>query len=810
METTNKNMVNLPLVGVHSEHCALIIDQGLSKLPGVKSRKVDFNNEQAVVELDENKTTAKEVVSTIRDLGYDVATVKKTFPVIGMTCAACAVSVESMMKAQKGVLNAAANYANTSVTIEFIPVPSSIADFKAAAQSIGYDLITEEVEGKDLKEEIHQQYYKALKAKTLWSVILAVPTVIIGMFFMDMPYANWIMMALTAPVLFWFGRSFFVNAFKQAKHGKANMDTLVALSTGIAFLFSTFNTVYPEFFHSRGLHAHVYFEAAAVVVAFILLGKMLEERAKSNTSSAIKKLIGLQPKTVIVVHEGGHEMEMPVSQVKVGDHILVKPGDKIPVDGEVVSGTSFVDESMISGEPVPVEKEKGAEVFAGTVNQKGSFVFAAEKVGSDTVLAQIIRMVQDAQGSKAPVQKLVDKIAGIFVPIVIGISILSLIAWLIFGGDNGITQGLLAMVTVLVIACPCALGLATPTAIMVGVGKGAENGILIKDAESLELAHKVNAIILDKTGTITEGRPEVTDIIWNANVNKAKLEGILLGIESRSEHPLAEAVSRKLKLSNVQAASLNGFDSITGKGVEANADGINYLVGNRKLLQEKNLIIPAEMLAKAQSLQEEAKTVIYFSAGNELAAILAIADRIKDNSPKAVESLKQQGIEVYMLTGDNAQTAKAVAEKVGIKNYRAETLPSDKAAFIKELQSQGKVVAMVGDGINDSHALAQADVSIAMGKGSDIAIDVAKMTLISSDLQQIPRAMRLSKLTVRAIKQNLFWAFIYNLIGIPIAAGLLYPLFGFLLNPMIAGAAMALSSVSVVGNSLRLKTQRLD
>lgn len=810
METTNTNTINLPLVGVHSEHCALIIDQGLSKLPGIKSRKVDFNNEQAVVELDEKKTTATEVVSTIRDLGYDVATVKKTFPVMGMTCAACAVSVESMMKAQKGILNAAANYANTSVTIEFIPGPNSIADFKAAAQSIGYDLITEEVEGKDLKEEIHQQYYNSIKRKTVWSVILSVPVVAIGMFFMDLPYANWLMMALTAPVLFWFGRNFFINAFKQAKHGKANMDTLVALSTGIAFLFSTFNTAYPEFFHSRGLHPHVYFEAAAVVVAFILLGKLLEERAKSNTSSAIKKLIGLQPKTVIVVHEGGHEMEMPVSQVKVGNHILVKPGDKIPVDGQVVSGNSFVDESMISGEPVPVEKSNGAKVFAGTVNQKGSFIFSAEKVGSDTVLAQIIRMVQEAQGSKAPVQKLVDKIAGIFVPIVIGISILSLVAWLIWGGDNGITQGLLAMVTVLVIACPCALGLATPTAIMVGVGKGAENGILIKDAESLELAHKVNAIILDKTGTITEGRPEVTDIVWNEKTDRSGLEDILLGIESRSEHPLAEAVSRKLKLSGVKPSSLlSGFDSITGKGVQATADEVVYLVGNRKLLQERNVNIPAELLKKAESLQSEAKTVIYFSAGNELAAILAIADRIKDNSAKAVKGLQEQGIAVYMLTGDNAHTAKAVADKVGITHYKAETLPSDKATFIKELQAQGKIVAMVGDGINDSHALAQADVSIAMGKGSDIAIDVAKMTLISSDLQQIPRAMRLSKLTVRAIKQNLFWAFIYNLIGIPIAAGILYPAFGFLLNPMIAGAAMALSSVSVVSNSLRLKTQKL-
>lgn len=715
-----------------------------------------------------------------------------------------------MMKTQKGVLNAVANYANTSVTIEFIQGSSSIDDFKAAAQSIGYDLIIDESEGTDQKEEFHRKYFNDIKKKTLWSVILAVPVVVLGMLFMDLPYVNWIMLALTAPVLFWFGRSFFINAYKQAKHGKANMDTLVALSTGIAFLFSAFNTFYPQFFHSRGLHAHVYFEAAAVVIAFILLGKLLEEKAKSNTSSAIKKLIGLQPKTVTVVHEGGHEMEIPVSQVKMGDHILVKPGNKIPVDGEVLSGRSFIDESMISGEPVPVEKIKGAKVFAGTVNQKGSFVFAAEKVGSDTLLAHIIRMVQDAQGSKAPVQKLVDKIAGIFVPVVISISILSLIAWIVLGGENGITQGLLAMITVLVIACPCALGLATPTAIMVGVGKGAENGILIKDAESLELAHKINAIILDKTGTITEGRPEVTDIVWNGKINRSKLENVLLSMEARSEHPLAEAVVRKLKAEGHSQVQLHEFNSITGKGVQAHAEGVMYLAGNRKLLLEKNITIPVEMMHIAESLQEEAKTVIYFSAGHELAAVIAIADRVKDSSIKAVKNLQERGIEVYMLTGDNAQTAKAVAAKVGITNYKAETLPSDKALFIKELQSKGKVVAMVGDGINDSHALAQADVSIAMGKGSDIAIDVAKMTLISSDLQHIPKAIRLSTLTVRAIRQNLFWAFIYNLVGIPVAAGLLYPFFGFLLNPMIAGAAMALSSVSVVANSLRLKMQKLD
>ncbi|MDX2001393.1 MAG: heavy metal translocating P-type ATPase [Chitinophagales bacterium] len=812
METQNKAEINLPVLGMDSEHCALIIDKGLAKLEGVKQHKVDLNNKEAVLELNEKQTSVTKVVETVRGLGYDVAVVKKTFPITGMTCASCAVSVESMLKSQRGVLNVSANYANSSALVEFIPGVASVADMKAAVQSIGYDILIEEEGAEQLKEEIHQQHYKELKVKTIWSAILAVPTMVLGMFFMDMPYVQWIMMALTAAVLFWFGRSFFINAFKQARHFSANMDTLVALSTAIAFLFSTFNTVYPAFWHQRGLHAHVYFEVAAAIIVFILLGKLLEERAKSNTSSAIKKLIGLQPNTVIIVHEGGHEMEMPIAQVNVGNTLRVKPGDKIPVDGEVLTGSSFVDESMISGEPVPVLKEVGSKVFAGTINQKGSFTFKAQKVGSETILAHIIKMVQQAQGSKAPVQKLVDKIAGIFVPVVIVISILSFLAWLVFGGDNGLTQGLLAMVTVLVIACPCALGLATPTAIMVGVGKGAEDGILIKDAESLELGHKVNAIILDKTGTITEGKPEVTDLVWNNvfEADKSALQGVLLAIESQSEHPLAEAVVRKLTAGTAKAENVRDFQSITGKGIRAVLTNGNYLVGNKSLMQEQGITIPEHIAATANKLQSEAKTVVYFAKEDQLLAIIAIADKIKASSASAITELQQLGIDVYMLTGDNNHTAKAVADKVGIKNYKAETLPSDKADFIKKLQAEGKTVAMVGDGINDSHALAQADISIAMGKGSDIAIDVAKMTIISSDLMKIPRAFRLSGMTVRAIKQNLFWAFIYNLIGIPIAAGLLYPAFGFLLSPMIAGAAMALSSVSVVGNSLRLKLKSLE
>ncbi|MBL7972196.1 MAG: copper-translocating P-type ATPase [Prolixibacteraceae bacterium] len=736
--------------------------------------------------------------------------VKKNFPVTGLSCASCAISVESMLKAQSGVLDASVNYANSSVWVEYMPETASVADFKTAIQSIGYDLLIED-EGHDHQEELQQIHYKKLKTNTLWASLLAFPVVVIAMFLMYMPYANWIMLVLSTPVIVWFGRGFFVNAYKQAQHGKANMDTLVALSTGIAYLFSLFSTFFPEFWHSRGQHPHVYFEAAAVVIAFILLGKVLEERAKSNTSSAIKKLIGLQSNTVNLIHDNGQEEEIPVSQVKVGYRLLVKPGDKIPVDGEIVSGSSFIDESTITGESLPVEKEPGGKVFAGTINQKGSFVFVAQKVGGETILAQIIKMVQEAQGSKPPVQKLVDQIAGIFVPVVMVIAVISFVTWMILGGDNAVTQALLAMVSVLVIACPCALGLATPTAIMVGMGKGAENGILIKDAESLELSHKVNAVVLDKTGTVTEGKPAVTDMAWTVSGDeKAALEQMLYAIELQSEHPLAEAVTASLKIRSGERIVPDKFESITGRGVAAHYGNRVYLVGNQKFLTDYRVSIPESSLARMKAWQHEAKTVICFARDTELLAVIAIADQIKETSAKAIADLQNQGIEVYMLTGDNEQTAKAVARKVGLKNFKAEVMPSDKAEFIQQLQRQGKVVAMVGDGINDSHALAQADVSIAMGKGSDIAMDVAKMTIISSDLQLIPRAIRLSKQTVRTIHENLFWAFIYNLIGIPIAAGILFPIWGFMLNPMIAGAAMALSSVSVVSNSLRLKFKKLD
>lgn len=735
---------------------------------------------------------------------------KETFAVTGMGCASCALKIEKALSAQKGVKESKVNYANSSVEIEFDPKIIKSLELKTITQNIGYDLIIDDNNQKDIIESTQKKEHTRLTFYTIAAAILAIPVVILGMFFMHIQYINWVMLGFTIPVIGFFGRRFFISTYKQLKHFTANMDTLVAVSTGIAFLFSLFNTIYPEFWENKGLEVHVYYEAVAATIAFILLGKWLEDKAKANTSTALKKLIGLQPKTVIRISSDGTEKEVPISTVQAGDMLLVRPGDKIPVDGTVQNGSSFVDESTITGEPIPSEKFKGQKVFAGTINQKGSFGFIAEKVGNQTVLGNIIKMVQEAQNSKAPVQKLVDKIAAIFVPVIIGISILTFVIWILIGGEDAFIHALITSITVLVIACPCALGLATPTAIMVGIGKGAENHILIKDAESLESAHKVNAIILDKTGTITEGKPTVTNSLWHDSSDQQHVKDILSAIEKRSEHPLAEAIVEYLQNENSVPVSIENFKSITGRGVTAIIKNESYFVGNRQLIIEHKIPIIYELEAEANKLQLEGKTVIFFANEKNVLAILAVSDNIKSTSQEAVTLLQEQGINVYMLTGDNHQTAETVAKQVGIKYFKAEVMPSEKADFVKELQQQGFIVAMVGDGINDSHALAQADLSIAMGKGSDIAIDVAKITLINSDLKIIVKALLLSKKTVITIKQNLFWAFIYNLIGIPIAAGVLFAFNGFLLNPMIAAAAMAFSSVSVVLNSLRLNRIKLQ
>lgn len=802
---TNTTFLTLPLEGVHSEHCALIVDEALGKTEGVLSHKVEFNNHVAKISVDDKKFHLSQLIRNLRGLGYNVTTVKKDFPVTGMSCASCAVTAESVLSSETGVVSSAVNYANATATLEYVPGLAQPEKLKLALEEAGYDLLITATENQeDEVAEKQNQHFAALKKRTIAAALFTLPVFVIGMFFMDMPFGNWIMWLFSTPVLFGFGKNFFINAWKQAKHRKANMDTLVALSTGIAYFFSVFNTLYPQFWHNRGLHAHVYFEAATVVITFILFGKLLEERAKNNTAFAIKKLMGLQPKTVIRLTNEGNQQEVAIGDIQVGDMLLVKPGEKIAVDGRVLSGTSFVDESMISGEPIAVSKSQNDLVFAGTINQKGSLQYKAEKIGSATLLSHIIAMVQNAQGSKAPVQKLVDTIAGIFVPVVMGIAILAFLLWLVFGGENGFTHGLLAMVTVLVIACPCALGLATPTAIMVGIGKGAQNGILIKDAESLELAKKVTTVVFDKTGTLTEGKPSVVASLWKEE--ETFFSSILYSIEMQSEHPLAEAITTYY--SGVNLLTVSDFESDTGFGVRAIVNHQTYFVGNQKLL-DKNQIptnnFYTDFITKYSS---SGHTLLYFADTEKVLGIIAVTDPIKTSSAQAVAQLKAQGIEVIMLTGDNEYSAAAVSKNIGLDRFKAGVLPQDKLHFVEQLQSEGKIVAMVGDGINDSAALAQANVSIAMGKGSDIAMDVAHMTLISSDLLKVPQAIKLSKQTVSTIKQNLFWAFIYNIIGIPIAAGILYPVNGFLLNPMIAGAAMALSSVSVVTNSLLLKFKK--
>lgn len=728
----------------------------------------------------------------------------QTFPVLDMSCAACATRVEKTLNRQPGVYHAQVNYAAATATVEYNPQECTPETLKDAIQNAGYDLVIETNAQKEkIAEDAHSRKYRQLKQRTIFSLMLSVPVAIIGMCFMDWTYANYVMWILSTPVVFWLGRDFYRNAWKQLKHRTSNMDTLVAVSTGIAYTFSLFNLFWPEFWLSRGIHPHVYFEAASVIISFILLGRLLEEKAKGNTSEAIKKLMGLQPATVTILTPEGQLKEIPVEQVQQGQRLVVKPGSRIAVDGTVYEGSSYVDESMLTGEALPTEKIPGAKVYAGTINQKGNFSFIADKVGSETVLAHIIRMVQDAQGSKAPVQQLVDRIAAIFVPTILSIAVLSFLVWIWLDNANGFTHGLLAAVTVTIIACPCALGLATPTAIMVGIGKGAENGILIKDAESLETARKVNAIVLDKTGTLTEGLPTVTDI--SDPLLQSPLGDVLFTLESASEHPLAQAI---VQHQTRQLLPMEEFESLTGLGVRGKINGTYYYAGNRRLLETHHLTISPALTEEAARLSQEAKTVIWLADSQQALGLVAIADRIKPTSREAVRQLQKMGISTYMLTGDNPETAQRIAAQCGITHFQAEVLPQQKAQFIKDLQKEGKIVAMVGDGINDSAALAQADLSIAMGKGSDIAMDVAKMTLISSDLNKITDAIRLSQATVRTIRENLFWAFIYNLIGIPVAAGILYPINGFLLNPMIAGAAMAMSSVSVVSNSLRLKRKK--
>ncbi|MDQ3072218.1 MAG: heavy metal translocating P-type ATPase, partial [Bacteroidota bacterium] len=695
----------------------------------------------------------------------DLKKEKTSFPVSGMTCASCAVSIESILKSTPGVTEASVNYANGNAWIIYDPEQANPADLKKAVQSIGYDLEIALTKDPDAVDKRKKDDLNKLKVRVFLAVALAIPVAAIGMAIHHPSLIlKIIMMAATAIILCIPGRFFFINAWKQAIHFRANMDTLVALSTGIAFAFSVFNTVYPAYFLLRGMEPHVYYESAAVIIAFILLGKYLEEKAKTSSASAIRKLMRLQPKTVAVVRNGA-ELQLPLEQVFRDDIVIIKPGESIPVDGTVESGTSFIDESMLTGEPVAVLKETGSKVFAGTSNSKGSLRIKAQSIGGDTLLANIIRQVEAAQGSKAPVQKLADKVAGIFVPIVMAIALLTFIAWLALGGT--VIQGMTAMIAVLIVACPCALGLATPTALMVGIGKGAENGILIKNAENLEKAREVDTVILDKTGTITEGYPKVATAFWAGGENaERQYSAVLFSMEKLSEHPLASAITRYLG-DSIEELTLSGFESVPGQGVQASYNGVLYFAGNRKFMESKGLVLSAEILQQTGDLENTAHTVIYFGDEKQVMAAFGIKDTIKADSAAAIKALQDSGVDVYMLTGDAMHNAAAVGREVGITNIKAEVLPEAKAEFIKALHARHKTVAMVGDGINDAQALALADVSFAMGKGTDIAMETAGITLMQSNLMHIARAIKLSVATVRTIRQNLFWAFIYNLVCIP-------------------------------------------
>lgn len=729
--------------------------------------------------------------------------VRKTFPVLNMHCAGCANNVEKTVNKISGVTEAIVNFASNTLTVSYQQdkiTPSEIHDAVVAA---GYDLIIEEENSEELQKEEQQHHFIRLKRRVIGAWIMVAPLLLFSMVLMHLPYSNEIQMFLAIPVLVFCGKDFYVGAWKQAKIGRSNMDTLVALSTSIAFLFSLFNTFFPEFWIIRGLEPHVYYEASAVIIAFVLTGKMMEERAKGNTSEAIRKLMGMQPKVARVLRDGLEE-EVKIEALKIGDLIVVRPGEQIPVDGVLFDGRSYVDESMITGEPIPVEKKINDKVLAGTINQRGSFAIRAVQVGAETVLSHIIRMVQEAQGSKAPVQRIVDRITGIFVPVVLGIAVLTFIFWVVIGGSDYVSYGVMSAVSVLVIACPCALGLATPTALMVGIGKAANRHILIKDAVALEQMRKIDVVVLDKTGTLTEGYPKVTGWIWSKQQDEYSKK-VLLAAELKSEHPLASAIVTVLQdEEHISPVSLQNFESITGKGVQVSFNGHSYWIGSHKLLKDFRATVGGVMVDELVHYESAGNGIIYFGCETELLAIIAVSDPIKVTSVEAVNELKRQGLEICMLTGDSQRTAMSVASNLGIERFVADMLPEDKAEFVRKLQMGGKKVAMVGDGINDSQALALADVSIAMGKGTDIAMDVAMVTLMTSDLSLLPKAFELSKQTVRLIHQNLFWAFIYNLIGIPIAAGILFPIEGLLLNPMLASAAMAFSSVSVVLNSLSL------